>query len=109
VQNIPNVIVAKDVNGPHHHCANEFKEQAIRDHQHYRLVLDVVGQRFRGIRTTHELVKCMLYALQAHCGAWTRARVEHRDVSVGNRIIVVNKGITRGFNRSGAISIRKRR
>ncbi|KAJ6624826.1 hypothetical protein B0H10DRAFT_2004277, partial [Mycena sp. CBHHK59/15] len=96
VQNIPDVIVAKDVDGPHHRCGvddypflwSKFKEQAIRDHQHYRLVLDVVGRPLVGFGSTHELVKCMLDALQAHCDAWTKARVEHRDVSVGNIILV---------------------
>ncbi|KAJ7835737.1 hypothetical protein B0H14DRAFT_2795391 [Mycena olivaceomarginata] len=105
VQNIPNVIVAKDVDGPHHHCGvddypflwSKFKEQAIRDHQHYRLVLDVVGRPLVEFGSTHELVKCMLDALQAHCDAWTKARIEHRDVSVGNIILVVDKGITRGL------------
>ncbi|KAJ7923253.1 hypothetical protein B0H13DRAFT_71946 [Mycena leptocephala] len=105
VQNIPNVIIAKDVDGPHHHCGvddypflwSKFKEQAIRDHQHYRLVLDVVGRPLVEFGSTHELVRCMLDALQAHCDAWTKARVEHRDVSVGNIILVVDKGITRGL------------
>ncbi|KAJ7707566.1 hypothetical protein B0H17DRAFT_1033109, partial [Mycena rosella] len=105
VQNIPNVIVAKDVDGPHHHCgvddypflSSKFKEQVIRDHQHYRLVLDVVGRPLVEFGSTHELVKYMLDALQAHCDAWTKARVEHRDVSVGNIILVVDKGITRGL------------
>ncbi|KAJ7743267.1 hypothetical protein DFH07DRAFT_749966 [Mycena maculata] len=104
VQNIPNAIVAKDVDGPHHHCGvdnypflwSKFKEEAIRDHQHYRLVLDV-GRPLVEFGSTHELVKCMLDALQAHCDAWTKARVEHRDVSVGNIILVVDKGITRGL------------
>ncbi|KAJ7815251.1 hypothetical protein B0H14DRAFT_2303491, partial [Mycena olivaceomarginata] len=72
VRNIPNVIVAQDVYGPHHHCGvdgypflwSKFKEQAIRDHQHYRLVLDVVGRPLVEFGSTHELVKCMLDALQ---------------------------------------------
>ncbi|KAJ7466757.1 hypothetical protein B0H11DRAFT_2047598 [Mycena galericulata] len=101
VQNIPNVIVAEDVNGPNHHCGVDdypkFREQAIKEHQHYRLVLDVVGRPLVEFGSTHELVKCVLDALQAHCDAWTKARVEHRDVSVGNIIIVVDKGITRGL------------
>ncbi|KAJ6553458.1 hypothetical protein DFH09DRAFT_1085583 [Mycena vulgaris] len=107
VQNIPNVIVAKDVDGPYHHCGVDdypfsgawsiFKEQAIRDHQHYRLVLDVVGRPLVEFGSTHELVKCMLDTLQAHSDAWIKARVEHRDVSVGNIILVVDKGITRGL------------
>ncbi|KAJ7460035.1 hypothetical protein B0H11DRAFT_2058567 [Mycena galericulata] len=100
-QNIPNVIVAEDVNGPNHHCGVDdypkFREQAIKEHQHYRLVLDVVGRPLVEFGSTHELVKCVLDALQAHCDAWTKARVEHRDVSVGNIIIVVDKGITRGL------------
>ncbi|KAJ7478161.1 hypothetical protein FB451DRAFT_182150 [Mycena latifolia] len=105
VQNIPNVIVAKDVDGSYHQCGvdgypflwSKFKEQAIRDHQHYQLVLDVVGRPLVEFGSTHELVKCMLDSLQAHSDAWTKAHVEHRDVSVGNIILVVDKGITRGL------------
>ncbi|KAJ7930143.1 hypothetical protein B0H13DRAFT_2537097 [Mycena leptocephala] len=94
VQNVPNVIVAEDVDG---FFWSKFKEQAIREHQHYRVVLDVVGRPLVEFGSTHELVKCMLDALQAHSDAWTKARVEHRDVSVGNIILVVDKGITRGL------------
>ncbi|KAJ7639150.1 hypothetical protein FB45DRAFT_739927 [Roridomyces roridus] len=105
VQNIPNVIVAKDVDGLHHHCGvddypllwSKFKAQAIRDHQHYRLVLDVVGRPLVEFKSTHELVKCMLDTLQAHSDAWTKTRVEHRDISVGNIILVVDNGMTRGL------------
>ncbi|KAJ7745752.1 hypothetical protein B0H16DRAFT_1558096 [Mycena metata] len=102
VQNVPSVIVAKDVDGPYHHCGlsiawSRSNAQAVRDHQHYRLVLDVVGRPLIQFESTHQLVKCMLDALQAHSDAWTKARVEHRDVSVGNIILIVNKGITRGL------------
>ncbi|KAJ7285195.1 hypothetical protein C8J57DRAFT_1290688 [Mycena rebaudengoi] len=105
VRNIPNVIAANDVDGPYHRCSvddyalpwSNLKGQAIRDHQHYRLVLDIVGRPLVEFESTHELVKCMLDALQAHWDAWIKARVEHRDVSVGNIILVVDKGITKGF------------
>ncbi|KAJ7802229.1 hypothetical protein B0H14DRAFT_2893200 [Mycena olivaceomarginata] len=105
VQNIPNVIVAKDVDGPRHHCGVDdypyvwsiYKAQSIRNHQHYQLVLDVVGRPLVEFGSTHELVKCILDALQAHSDAWTKARVQHRDVSVGNIILVVDRGITRGL------------
>ncbi|KAJ7042574.1 hypothetical protein C8F04DRAFT_1176207 [Mycena alexandri] len=97
VQNIPNVIVAADVEGSFHHCSlndcpvhwRQSEGKAIRNHQHYRLVLDVIGRPLVEFRSTHELVKCIRDALQA--------RVEHRDISVGNIIIVVDKGITRGL------------
>ncbi|KAJ7199149.1 hypothetical protein GGX14DRAFT_662180, partial [Mycena pura] len=105
VRNIPNVIVARDVGGRYHRCGadaypsswRKCKAEAIRCHQHYRLVLDVVGRPLVEFGSTHELVKCMLDALQAHCDAWTEAGVEHRDISVGNIIIVVEEGITRGL------------
>ncbi|KAJ7831884.1 hypothetical protein B0H13DRAFT_2679256 [Mycena leptocephala] len=75
VQNVPNVIIAKDVVGPHHRCGvddypgflwskSRLKEQAIREHQHYRVVLDVVGRPLVEFGSTYELVKCMLDALQ---------------------------------------------
>ncbi|KAJ7199130.1 hypothetical protein GGX14DRAFT_662117 [Mycena pura] len=103
VRNIPNVIVAQDVDGCYHHCGDgpldwsQVEEKAIRCHQHYRLVLDVVGRPLVEFGSTHELVKCTLDALQAHFDAWTKAGVEHRDISVGNIIVVAEKGIKRGL------------
>ncbi|KAJ7199145.1 hypothetical protein GGX14DRAFT_662163 [Mycena pura] len=105
VRNIPNVIVAQDVGGHYHYCGYDDwplsysldEGKAIRNHQHYRLVLDVVGRPLAEFRSTHDLVKCMLDALQSHCDAWTEAEVEHRDISVGNIIFVVEEGIARGL------------
>jgi hypothetical protein len=94
VQNVPNVIVAEDVDGPHHHCGVDdypgffwskcnFKEQAIREHQHYRLVLDVVGRPLVEFGSTHELVKCMLDALQ---GKQALSRIDILFTQVYKRI-----------------------
>ncbi|KAJ7057793.1 hypothetical protein C8F01DRAFT_1028070 [Mycena amicta] len=71
--------------------------QAARQHQHYRLVLNAVGRPLVEFGSTYELVKCVLDAVQAHSDAWTKAGVEHRDVSVGNIIIIVLNGIARGL------------
>ncbi|KAJ6560177.1 hypothetical protein B0H19DRAFT_1146710 [Mycena capillaripes] len=104
VQNVPNVVAAGDVPG---HKSGDFhsypldwikvKEEAIREHQHYRLVLDVIGRPLIEFTSTHELVKCVLDVLQAHSDAWTKARVEHRDVSIGNIIILVKDATTTGL------------
>ncbi|KAJ7730339.1 hypothetical protein B0H16DRAFT_1329939, partial [Mycena metata] len=105
VRNIPNVIVAADVDGLNHHCGLDdyplhwytSEGKAIRDHQHYRLVLDVVGRPLVEFDSTHELVRCVLDALRAHFDAWSKAHVEHRDISVGNIIVVVDEGNTKGL------------
>ncbi|KAJ7199146.1 hypothetical protein GGX14DRAFT_401457 [Mycena pura] len=97
VENIANVIVSQDVGGRYHCCGDDdlpldysrVEGKAIGNHKHYRLVLDVVGRPLVEFGSTHELVKCMLDALQGH--------VEHRDISVGSLIIVAEEGITRGL------------
>ncbi|KAJ7693306.1 hypothetical protein B0H17DRAFT_1178970 [Mycena rosella] len=105
VRNIPKVVAAGDV--PNHVCGDyddypltwrAAKPEAIRHHHHYRIVLDVVGKPLVEFASSHELVQCVLNALEAHYDAWTKAHVKHRDISVSNIIIVVNDdGTTTGL------------
>ncbi|KAJ6458622.1 hypothetical protein C8R47DRAFT_1244930 [Mycena vitilis] len=92
VRNIPNVLACGDV--PHHHCGRfpgswrVPPSSTIREQVHYRIVLDVVGRPVETFSSTYALVGYVLGALEAHYDAFAKARVEHRDVSVGNIIIV---------------------
>jgi hypothetical protein len=77
---------------------------SIRQHIHYRIILDVVGEPIVDFKSTHALVQYVLYAMEgmlslfkifhrfelvkAHFDAVTRAKVDHHDISVGNIIIV---------------------
>ncbi|KAJ6458626.1 hypothetical protein C8R47DRAFT_146138 [Mycena vitilis] len=92
VRNIPSVLACGDV--LHHHCGRfpgYWKvppSSIIREQVHYRIVLDVVGRPVENFPSTYALVRYVLDALEAHYDAVTKAQVEHRDVSVGNIIIV---------------------
>ncbi|KAJ7110061.1 hypothetical protein C8R44DRAFT_986054 [Mycena epipterygia] len=107
VQNIPKVLAAGDVTNSYHVCGdyNDYplswtaaKPEVIRQHQHYRIVLDIVGKPLVEFTSSHELVQCILNAIEAHEDAWTKAHVEHRDISVGNIIIASNSdGTTTGL------------
>ncbi|PBK94374.1 hypothetical protein ARMGADRAFT_1079060 [Armillaria gallica] len=65
---------------------------SIRKHTHYRIVLDVIGEPLVDFESTHAMVQYVLNALEAHYDAVKQAGVEHRDMSVGNIIIVRNSG-----------------
>ncbi|KAJ7940332.1 hypothetical protein B0H13DRAFT_1586455, partial [Mycena leptocephala] len=69
----------------------------IRQHQHYRIVLDVVGEALLNFQSTCLLTKYMLDVLDAHHDAFKKAKVEHHDVSVGNIIIAVKDGSSAGL------------
>ncbi|KAJ6602501.1 hypothetical protein DFH09DRAFT_448634 [Mycena vulgaris] len=102
VRNIPQVLAAGDVLD--HNCG-DFppswripSSSSIRQHVHYRLVLDIVGQPLVDFSSTHALARHILDAVTAHCDAVTKAEVEHRDVSVGNIVVFVDAhGVSRGF------------
>ncbi|KAK0449076.1 uncharacterized protein EV420DRAFT_1275459 [Desarmillaria tabescens] len=103
VRNIANVLAAGDVDG-HQRCGS-FPEgwhipsvSMIREHIHYRIVLDVVGEPLVDFESTHALTQYVFNALEAHFDAVNRAHVEHRDISVGNIIIVrKSNGSSVGF------------
>ncbi|KAJ7903694.1 hypothetical protein B0H14DRAFT_3421873 [Mycena olivaceomarginata] len=69
----------------------------IREHIHYRIVFDVIGEPLSSFESTYNLVSCMRDAFQAHHIAYTAAKVEHRDVSIGNILAVKMAGIYRGL------------
>ncbi|KAJ7765376.1 hypothetical protein DFH07DRAFT_810324 [Mycena maculata] len=95
VANIPGVLAAGDVSdhtcGSHPLAWHTPVETAIRTHQHYRIVLDVVGVPLEQFPSTYQLTRYMLDVLTAHHDAFTKAKVEHRDVSVGNMIVLIEE------------------
>ncbi|KAJ7276092.1 hypothetical protein B0H12DRAFT_2740 [Mycena haematopus] len=69
----------------------------IRQHIHYRIVFDVVGEPLSSFESTYGLVSCMRDAFEAHHIAFTVAGVEHRDISIGNILAVKREGIHHGL------------
>ncbi|KAJ3734711.1 hypothetical protein DFJ43DRAFT_1061268 [Lentinula guzmanii] len=104
VENIPNILAEGDVQAGESGSCGVFDsdwtiptDSTIRQHRHYRLVLGVVGEPITEFRSTWELTKCMLDAIKAHRDASLNAKVEHRDVSPGNILIVRSQdGIATG-------------
>ncbi|KAI0368967.1 hypothetical protein BV20DRAFT_1113866 [Pilatotrama ljubarskyi] len=60
----------------------------LKTHVHYRLVVKEVGLPLKRFRTGKELVGVFLDCLMAHEDAYEKAKVMHRDISVGNIIMV---------------------
>lgn len=115
VRNIAGVVASGDV--LNHHCGSfpslpvwfVPKDNKIRKHTHYRLVLDVVGIPLAQFPSTYWFVSCIrdcalgklsFHTCQqivcslmstAHMDAFTKAGVEHRDISVGNIVFVRNE------------------
>ncbi|KAI0750186.1 hypothetical protein C8Q80DRAFT_1166504 [Daedaleopsis nitida] len=68
-----------------------------RERSHMRLVIDTVGRRLTRFRSTRELILAMRDAMRAHKLAWEKGKLLHRDVSVGN-ILIVEKPESRPFS-----------
>ncbi|EPQ50000.1 hypothetical protein GLOTRDRAFT_134358 [Gloeophyllum trabeum ATCC 11539] len=58
----------------------------LEEHQHYRLVLDVIGEPLDKAPSSRAIVKGILDALIAHWEAFDKAKILHRDLSPGNII-----------------------
>ncbi|KAI0656411.1 hypothetical protein C8Q70DRAFT_1056644 [Cubamyces menziesii] len=77
-----------------------------------RIVIDGVGRSITEFTSTRELVLAIRVAIKGHKLAWERAGVLHRDVSLGNILIVddslegPNTGFLHDFDYSEAIASR---
>ncbi|KZP33279.1 hypothetical protein FIBSPDRAFT_1036388 [Athelia psychrophila] len=102
VRNIPKILAAGDVvnldGSVGQHSCGSYPDgwhlpegSTIHKHIHYRIALDVVGEPLTSFKSTYELTQCILNALEAHSDAVIKASVTHRDISVGN-ILIVRKG-----------------
>ncbi|KAI0752077.1 hypothetical protein C8Q74DRAFT_353057 [Fomes fomentarius] len=67
-----------------------------RERSHMRFVIDTVGRRLTRFRSTKELVRALHDAIKGHKLAWEKGKLLHRDVSVGN-ILIVDKIDTREY------------
>ncbi|EEB92357.1 hypothetical protein MPER_09147 [Moniliophthora perniciosa FA553] len=99
VRNIARFLTAGDVPGDYQRCGKTFEHSALdnikcRTHYHYRLVLDTLGKPLTQFACTWEMVNAVYCGVIAHQDAVLKAGVLHRDVSVGN-ILIVNENDTR--------------
>ncbi|KAI0666595.1 hypothetical protein C8Q78DRAFT_436711 [Trametes maxima] len=58
-----------------------------RERSHMRIVIDDVGRPLTEFASTHELVLAVRDAIKGHRLLWEKAKILHRDVSVGNILI----------------------
>ncbi|KAF5371807.1 hypothetical protein D9758_003396 [Tetrapyrgos nigripes] len=97
VRNIPSCVIAGDVNPDSKYHSTLMQRQlgesepALRSHVHYRLVLEEVGVgNVTKCKDTKEFVTVLRDALTAHKDAFDKAGLLHRDVSIGNIIVMGN-------------------
>ncbi|KAI0653517.1 hypothetical protein C8Q70DRAFT_1059229 [Cubamyces menziesii] len=64
------------------------KECHMQAHQHYRLVVNEVGLPLKEFPNGFELVSVLTDCIEAHEEAYTKANIIHRDISVGNILLV---------------------
>ena len=116
VRYIPKFITAGDVPGIGHSCeqvglfCNDIGKSRPLVHHHYRLVLGSIGNPLTSFLSTWGLVNAVKCALigntlcvsmtlitdgfsSAHRDAATKAKILHRDISLGNIIIVGEDGM----------------
>ncbi|KAL1938566.1 hypothetical protein VTO73DRAFT_11589 [Trametes versicolor] len=68
------------------------KECSLKNYRHYRLVVKEVGKPLNMFKNGKQLVWVILHALLAHMHAYTKAHTIHRDISVGNILIIPAPG-----------------
>ncbi|CDO69600.1 hypothetical protein BN946_scf184875.g3 [Trametes cinnabarina] len=69
-------------------AGTEVKKCSMKTHQHYRLVVKEVGLPLQEFPTGKALVDAVIDAIYAHQDAYNLAGVMHRDISVGNILIL---------------------
>ncbi|KAI0749782.1 hypothetical protein C8Q80DRAFT_1269600 [Daedaleopsis nitida] len=72
-------------------------EWTYRERSHMRFVIDVVGRPITRARNTKQVVTALRDAIIGHRLAWEKAGVLHRDVSLGNILIVDEEGGEHSF------------
>ncbi|KAH8913522.1 hypothetical protein BT69DRAFT_1254946 [Atractiella rhizophila] len=96
VKNIPTVLVDQDVE-----TQNPLQEATGANGarmKHYRIVLNEVGEPLSNFKSSWELVKVLFDAFTAHQQAVQYANLLHRDVSVGNILLLrTEDGEARGM------------
>ncbi|OJT05480.1 hypothetical protein TRAPUB_3709 [Trametes pubescens] len=64
------------------------KDCPLKNHRHYRLVVKEVGKPLKMFKNGRQLVWVIVNALISHMDAYTLANTIHRDISVGNILIM---------------------
>ncbi|KAH9889453.1 hypothetical protein C8Q73DRAFT_159451 [Cubamyces lactineus] len=94
VSNVPTVLCHGDVEGQRTVSQDVWaslhptKECRMKAHQHYRLVVNEVGLPLKKFPNGRELVSVLVDCLEAHEEAYTKANIMHRDISVGNILLI---------------------
>ncbi|EIM85653.1 uncharacterized protein STEHIDRAFT_28904, partial [Stereum hirsutum FP-91666 SS1] len=88
VSNVLRVVAWGDVEGPLQTCG---RDGGLRELIHYRIVLDEVGKSLTEFDSTHQFITVIRDALRAHREA-SQAGILHRDIFVGNIVIVEGRG-----------------
>ncbi|KAK7041708.1 hypothetical protein VNI00_008997 [Paramarasmius palmivorus] len=99
VSHVPDVVASGDAVGPWQATmTNKYRswtahdaQLQLRSHQHYFIVFAQVGRTIRDFKDSLELVQATLHAVQAHQEAYEKARILHRDISIGN-ILITEEG-----------------
>uniref|UniRef100_A0A0W0G398 Fungal-type protein kinase domain-containing protein n=1 Tax=Moniliophthora roreri TaxID=221103 RepID=A0A0W0G398_MONRR len=102
VHNIARFLTAGDVPDDFQRCGRTFEHSALdkikcRIHYHYRLVLDTLGKPLAQFACTWEITNAVYCGVIAHQDPVVKAGVLHRDVSVGNILIVRENGTLDGI------------
>ncbi|KAJ2965410.1 hypothetical protein NUW54_g14128 [Trametes sanguinea] len=81
---------ASTTDGPKQNAMENAKKDRcpLKTHQHYRLVVREVGVPLKDFPSGDVLVAAVVDAIVAHEEAYETARVVHRDISVGNILIL---------------------
>ncbi|EPQ55159.1 hypothetical protein GLOTRDRAFT_42272, partial [Gloeophyllum trabeum ATCC 11539] len=64
------------------------EESTMKPHTHYRLVVEEIGCPLDDFSNSRELVQVIHECICAHCVAFNDAHILHRDISVGNILII---------------------
>lgn len=105
IQNIPQCFGGGDVGVKDTNHRTQTKSWAsryqikltLREFQHYRLSLQHMDRTLEDFTDVHEMVTAVRDASEAHRQAVVRAKVLHRDVSVGNIMITLKDDEMKGF------------
>uniref|UniRef100_A0A0W0FD64 Fungal-type protein kinase domain-containing protein n=1 Tax=Moniliophthora roreri TaxID=221103 RepID=A0A0W0FD64_MONRR len=94
VPHVPDVIVSGNAIGDwqrtktHEYVTPTFQDAVLRNHQHYFIVFAQVGTPLKDFKNSFELVQATSHAIEAHKVAYEKAKILHRDISVGNILIM---------------------
>ncbi|KDQ59769.1 hypothetical protein JAAARDRAFT_153806 [Jaapia argillacea MUCL 33604] len=99
VPNVPTLVCHGDVQGfgqktwSQKFWKGKREENQMKEHIHYRLVVEEVGRQLHEFRNGLELVEIVRDCLLAHQYAYESLSILHRDVSSGNILIIPERQV----------------